>query len=162
MEFLSSVLLIVHFMSSFCFRCFIDSVPYYIQKYHSCKYKQYDHSPSCWKCIWASTWESGTYHIGNQLRLSLTSAFAPCIHKLLKLMRTWSKKRLLASLDSCTCKFKYVLKRVSFGSKDCTKELKLECTYFLGQTSTLFWYLDKPMGKLINRIPGTQFWYQVY
>ena len=30
---------------------------------------------------------------------------------------------------------KYVLKRVSFGSKDCTKELKLECAYFLGQTS---------------------------
>ena len=28
----------------------------------------------------------------------------------------------------------YVLKRVSFGSKDCTKELKLECAYFLGQT----------------------------
>ena len=27
--------------------------------------------------------------------------------------------------------FKYVLKRVSFGSKDCTKELKLECAYFL-------------------------------
>ena len=30
---------------------------------------------------------------------------------------------------------KYVLKRVSFGSKDCTKELILECAYFLGQTS---------------------------
>ena len=30
---------------------------------------------------------------------------------------------------------KYVLKRVSFGSKACTKELKLECAYFLGQTS---------------------------
>ena len=28
-----------------------------------------------------------------------------------------------------------VLKRVSFGSKDCTKELKLECAYFLDQTS---------------------------
>ena len=28
--------------------------------------------------------------------------------------------------------FKYVLKRVSFGSKDCTKELKPECAYFLG------------------------------
>ena len=28
-----------------------------------------------------------------------------------------------------------VLKKVSFGSKDCTKELKLECAYFLGQTS---------------------------
>ena len=32
---------------------------------------------------------------------------------------------------------KYVLKRVSFGSKDCTKELKLECAYFLGQNSHL-------------------------
>ena len=30
---------------------------------------------------------------------------------------------------------KYVLERVSFGSKDCTKELKLECAYFMGQTS---------------------------
>ena len=30
---------------------------------------------------------------------------------------------------------KYVLKMVSFGSKEFTKELKLECTYFLGQTS---------------------------
>ena len=31
--------------------------------------------------------------------------------------------------------FKYVLKRVSLGSKDCTIELKLECAYLLGQTS---------------------------
>ena len=30
---------------------------------------------------------------------------------------------------------KFVLKRVSFGSKDCNEELKLECAYFLGQTS---------------------------
>ena len=30
---------------------------------------------------------------------------------------------------------KYVLQRVSLGNKDCTKELKLECAYFLGQTS---------------------------
>ena len=29
----------------------------------------------------------------------------------------------------------YVLKRLSLGSKDCTKELKPECAYFLGQTS---------------------------
>ena len=29
----------------------------------------------------------------------------------------------------------YVLKTVSFGSKDCTKELKQGCAYFLGQTS---------------------------
>ena len=32
-------------------------------------------------------------------------------------------------------KVNYDLKRVSFGSKDCTKELKIECAYFLGQTS---------------------------
>ena len=33
-------------------------------------------------------------------------------------------------------KCKYVLiKRLSFGSKDCTEELKLECANFLGQTS---------------------------
>ena len=30
---------------------------------------------------------------------------------------------------------KYVFKMVSFGSKYCTKELKLECAYFLDQTS---------------------------
>ena len=30
---------------------------------------------------------------------------------------------------------KYALKMVSFGSKYCTKELILECAYFLGQTS---------------------------
>ena len=30
---------------------------------------------------------------------------------------------------------KYFHKRVSFGSNDCTKELKLECAYFLGQIS---------------------------
>ena len=34
-----------------------------------------------------------------------------------------------------TSVLEYVLKRVSFESKDCTKELKLECTYSLGQTS---------------------------
>ena len=30
---------------------------------------------------------------------------------------------------------KYIHKRVYFGTKDYTKELKLECAYFLGQTS---------------------------
>ena len=29
------------------------------------------------------------------------------------------------------------LKRLSFGSKECTKELKLECANFLGQTSLI-------------------------
>ena len=28
------------------------------------------------------------------------------------------------------CSIEYVLKRVSFGSKECTEELKLECAYF--------------------------------
>ena len=31
--------------------------------------------------------------------------------------------------------YSIVLKRESLGSKDYTKELKLECAYFLGQTS---------------------------
>ena len=31
--------------------------------------------------------------------------------------------------------FEYVLKRVSFRSNDCTKEVKPECSYLLGQTS---------------------------
>ena len=35
-------------------------------------------------------------------------------------------------VTSCS-EVKYVLRRVSFGSKDCTKELKLECAYFLDQ-----------------------------
>ena len=40
-----------------------------------------------------------------------------------------------ADLLSLVCGVLYILKRVSFRSKDCTKELKLECAYFLGQTS---------------------------
>ena len=43
-------------------------------------------------------------------------------------------RRHTVPITSCS-EVKYVLKRVSFGSKDCTKELKLECAYFLGQTS---------------------------
>ena len=39
-------------------------------------------------------------------------------------------------VTSCS-EVKYVFKRVSFGSKDCTKELKLESAYFLGETSKL-------------------------
>ena len=34
-----------------------------------------------------------------------------------------------------TVTVKYVFKMASFGSKDFTKELKLECAHFLGQTS---------------------------
>ena len=42
-------------------------------------------------------------------------------------------RRHTVPVTSCS-KVKYVLKRVSFGSKECTIELKLECAYFLGQT----------------------------
>ena len=43
------------------------------------------------------------------------------------------KIQLVMLVDELAKTCKYVLKRVSFGSKDCTKELKLECAYFLGQ-----------------------------
>ena len=43
-------------------------------------------------------------------------------------------RRNTVSVTSCS-EVKYVLKRVSVGSKDSTKELKLECAYFLGQNS---------------------------
>ena len=43
-------------------------------------------------------------------------------------------RRHTVPVTSCS-EVKYVLKRVSFGSKDCTKEPKPECAYFLGQTS---------------------------
>ena len=36
-----------------------------------------------------------------------------------------------------TRNIKYVLKRVSFESKDCTKELKLECAYFESETPSV-------------------------
>ena len=45
------------------------------------------------------------------------------------------KLSMIGKYDTQRTQIKYVLKRVSFGSKDCTKELKLECAYFLGQTS---------------------------
>ena len=42
----------------------------------------------------------------------------------------------LVLIDEFMCgSLRNVLKRVSFGSKNCIKELKLECAYFLGQTS---------------------------
>ena len=43
-------------------------------------------------------------------------------------------RRHTVPVTSCS-EVKYVLKRETFGSKDCTKELKLECAYSLGQTS---------------------------
>ena len=42
--------------------------------------------------------------------------------------------RHTVSVTSCS-EVKYVLKRLSLGSKDCIKELKPKCAYFLGQTS---------------------------
>ena len=38
-------------------------------------------------------------------------------------------------VTSCS-EFKYVLKGVFFGSKDCVNELKLECAYFLGRLAS--------------------------
>ena len=42
-------------------------------------------------------------------------------------------RRHTVPVTSCS-EVKYVLKRVSFGSKECIKDLKLECAYFLDQT----------------------------
>ena len=60
-------------------------------------------------------------------------------------MYTGSSRRPKSPIDSKILKFcrlvyrrsgvKYVLKRVSFWSEGCTKELTQECAYFLGQTS---------------------------
>ena len=44
-------------------------------------------------------------------------------------------KSILRKLPETWNSLKYVLKRVSFGSKDSTKELKPEFAYILGQTS---------------------------
>ena len=43
-------------------------------------------------------------------------------------------RRHTVPVTSCS-EVKNVYKRVSFGSKDYTEEQKLECAYFLGQTS---------------------------
>ena len=55
------------------------------------------------------------------------------IHTILKGRKTFYRRHTVP-VTSCS-EVKYVLKRVSFGSKECTKELKLECAYFLGQTN---------------------------
>ena len=49
-------------------------------------------------------------------------------------------RRHTVPVTSCS-EVKYVLKRVSFKSKDCTKELKLKCAYSLGQTIASFCHL---------------------
>ena len=43
-------------------------------------------------------------------------------------------RRHTVPITSCS-EVRYVLKMVSFGSKECIKELKPGCAYFLGQTS---------------------------
>ena len=43
-------------------------------------------------------------------------------------------RRHTVPITSCS-ESNMFLKRLSFGSKDCTRELKLECASFLGQTS---------------------------
>ena len=49
-------------------------------------------------------------------------------------------------VTSCS-EVKCVLYRVSFGSKDCTKELKLECAYFLGIFLT---YMDSLYVEMVS------------
>ena len=61
--------------------------------------------------------------------LAIRKLFLFSYTSLVRLTRKWPV--LEKNVDTV----KYVLKRVSFGSKDYTKELKLECAYFLGQTS---------------------------
>ena len=55
-------------------------------------------------------------------------------------------RRHTVPVTSCS-EVKYVLKRVSFGSKDCTKELKLECAYFLSQLACFcnLGYINDPL-----------------
>ena len=53
------------------------------------------------------------------------------IYTIVKGRETFNRRHTVP-VTSCR---EYVLKRVSFGSKDCTKELKSECGYFLGQNS---------------------------
>ena len=56
--------------------------------------------------------------------------------------------------------FKYVLKRVSLISKDCTKELKLECAYFLGQTSKFLPFKLHQWPSNSFKVPQWNPWYQ--
>ena len=55
------------------------------------------------------------------------------IYTIVKGRETFNRRHTVP-VTSCS-EVKYVLKRASFGSKECTKELKLKCAYFLGQTS---------------------------
>ena len=66
----------------------------------------------------------------NYLRYEVGTKRLPLCEGAISYTNNWE----LGGYPSCKI-IEYVLKRVSFGSKDCTKELKLECAYFLGQTS---------------------------
>ena len=55
------------------------------------------------------------------------------IYIIVKGMETFYRRHKVP-ITSCS-EVKYVLKKLSFGSKECTKELKLECANYLGQIS---------------------------
>ena len=55
------------------------------------------------------------------------------IYTIVKGMETFYHRHKVP-ITSCS-EVKYVLKKLSFGSKECTKELKLECANYLGWTS---------------------------
>ena len=55
------------------------------------------------------------------------------IYTIVKSMETFYHRHKVP-ITSCS-EVKYVLKKLSFGSKECTKELKLECANYLGRTS---------------------------
>ena len=46
----------------------------------------------------------------------------------------WLSVQVVEHLVDTPGSAEYVLKRVPFGSKECTKEMKLECAYCLDQT----------------------------
>ena len=69
--------------------------------------------------IWASSWDYGTYHIGDQwkLRQACASVHSPlpslfAYKKYGSRRRVWLKFRHLAPLDSCACHLKMSLRRM--------------------------------------------------
>ena len=70
-------------------------------------------------------------------RLTAGTVLCPLArHIILPLLSTGStQNNKKTKPNECCLGCKYILKRLSFGSKDSAKELKLECAYFLGQTS---------------------------
>ena len=59
-------------------------------------------------------------------------------------------RRHTVPVTSCS-EVKYVLKRVSFGSKECTIELRLECAYFLGMSESLAGNCEVAVGVFWNQ-----------